>query len=388
MPTSSTDSKLSLLFMGDFCAVNPIQRAVFSDTLKNFVLDHDFRVVNFEAPLKLESHNALKKAGPSIFQDKSVISLLQEQIFNVLTLANNHIMDFGDAALEYTIDLLKEFHIGGAGKDINAVYKPIILHKKNKKIGVISCGESQFGCARSEETPTGYAWVFSDKIPKLITKLKQELDFIILLPHAGLEMEDLPLPEWQKCYRNFIDCGVDLIIGTHPHVVQPKEQYKGKWIYYSLGNLFFNNTHKDPRWYTSLMVSCKFTESEVQLEEHFVTNKGGTLYFDDSQEKKFKDLSDTLKDRTRYLKLIDEVCVSAWKSYYESYYYYHKNQPTYNGKFYRLPYFLRAVIDKVNKRYLNQIKGRQNSVLLYHNISIETHRFVVERALRILNNIY
>ncbi len=113
----------------------------------------------------------------------------------------------------------KKINILGAGTSFRDTYAPLILQKNGLEIALIACGESQFGCLKYPEQSDGYAWIFSEQIAKNIMNLRNEVDFIIVLPHAGLEMADIPLPEWRHFYRTLIDYGADLVIASHPHVI-------------------------------------------------------------------------------------------------------------------------------------------------------------------------
>ena len=79
------------------------------------------------------------------------------------------------------------------------------------------------------------------KVNHIILDAKKELDYLFILPHAGVEYTDAPVPELIARYRDFIDYGADGVIASHPHCPQGWETYKGKPIFYSLGNFLFNS---------------------------------------------------------------------------------------------------------------------------------------------------
>ncbi|MFA6521905.1 MAG: CapA family protein, partial [Candidatus Gracilibacteria bacterium] len=79
-----------------------------------------------------------------------------------------------------------------------------------------------------------------EKVVAEIKKVRPESDFIVILPHWGVEYARKPTVGQIKEARMFIDAGADLIIGTHPHVIETIEEYKGKYIFYSLGNFIFD----------------------------------------------------------------------------------------------------------------------------------------------------
>lgn len=384
---STLNNNVNILIGGDIAIQHPLNNSFIDNEVESFIKAHDFRIANWEAPIIINTDfKKINKAGPHIFQNDTYSLFLKKNLFNVYSLANNHIMDYGSEGLQKTLDELSQTHCTGAANTYKDVYEPLVLTKGHFKIAILACGESQFGCVTSKEQKTGYAWVNSNEVCKHIVNLKSTVDFIIILPHAGLEMENLPLPEWRSCYQNFIDLGADLVIASHPHVVQPKEKYKGKYIYYSLGNFLFNSNHPDERWNTSLMLSLNFSKKSkktIEVEEHFIQYKNDTLSFNDDYSSIFEDLNNILKgDNAFYLEKINEICLRCWKDYYEDYYFYERDMLNQvQNRIIKNKY-----IKKIVKRVL-QPKNRKNQILLYHNISIETHRYTVERVLKLLNNI-
>ena len=96
--------------------------------------------------------------------------------------------------------------------------------------------------------------------------------FSFVLPHNGIEYIDVPLPETIARYRDFVDYGADGVIGSHPHCPQGWEEYKGKPIFYSLGNFFFNSKDTDqfrankPHWYEGLCVKMELEAGKINYQ--------------------------------------------------------------------------------------------------------------------------
>lgn len=388
MINDSSDD-ITLFFAGDICISQPLANNPISEQVADIILKHDFRIANWEAPIIDNDFERIVKAGPHIYQHAGYEYILEKNLFNIFSIANNHILDFGIKGLEKTINVLsnKKISILGAGTSFRDAYAPLILQKSGLKIALIACGESQFGCLKYPEQSYGYAWIFSEQIAKNVMTLRNEVDFIIVLPHAGLEMADIPLPEWRYCYRTLIDYGADLVIASHPHVIQPKETYKGKSIYYSLGNFLFNEKYDDDRWNKSLNLSIKISQKDKSLDvkEYFFEYKNESLFVSD-EVYKFKELSAILLDDINYFNRINSICVTAWHEYYESYYHYYDKKLIYKEAFLKLPAHILSILEGIFKKFILNY-GKKNQILLYHNISVDTHRFVVERALKILNGI-
>ena len=372
---------MKVLIVGDMAAgVSPPARPYNEETL-NFFSDFDFRALNFEAPLS-GGAKPIPKIGPAIAQAEGWEKITAP--FNVASLANNHVMDFGAEGLNATFDALKEQNIlpFGAGSGINEAYKPLILEKNGKKMALIGAGEAQFGCLVEDDAP-GYAWIFHPKIHETIARCKSEGCFTVVLPHAGFEMETLPLPEWRQAYRGLIDAGADAVVASHPHVLQAMEIWREKPIYYSLGNFYFPTPkpHPDPRWYLSMGISLEWHEQPEFKPVFFRFDESGVHITDESSL--FVKLCNEIQ-APDYVEKINRVCVKAWDDVYQRLYMFHPVAKRYN------PF---RVFDRFFNAGVYLLKGnawfdKVNELRIYHNIRIETHRYVVERALAQRNGLY
>jgi len=162
--------------------------------------------------------------------------------FNVLSLANNHIMNFGKAGLESTIKILDEnniLHIG-AGTSEEEIYKPVIKDIKGIKFAFLGFTYN-FDQRKSFNGETyGMANMEIEKMKESVKKAKSKNDIVIVSMHAGTEYKTFSNSFQENFARRAIDAGAHLIIGHHPHVVQNVEKYKEGYILYSLGNFVFD----------------------------------------------------------------------------------------------------------------------------------------------------
>lgn len=384
---NTLENKISFFFAGDICIQHAINKDFIANKFETFIKKHDYRIATWEAPnISSDTKKTLKK-GPHLHQHETSSFIIKKKIFNIFSLANNHIMDYGIQGLKNTITHLENSHTTGAATAFDEIYKPLIIEKNNIKIAIIAAAETQFGCAKNpDENNHGYAWIFSDIIIKNIIKLKKQTDFIIIMPHAGLEMQNLPLPEWRKLYKTLIDFGADLIVASHPHVIQPKEKYKGKNIYYSLGNFFFNSHINNQNWFKSLTLSCQITKNKAEknmtIKEIFTKNTNNFIDYDnENQINKFKTLNNIITNKNEYYKQINQICTQLWNNYYKKYYTFNPNKYIINN----LPKILKKSLLILKKRIY---KNKGDEIMIFHNIAIETHRFVVERALKSIHNIF
>ena len=245
---------------------------------------NDFLFGNLEAPLVPESIRN-KRNKDAFAGDPAFVKWLKRTGFDLVSIANNHILEFGQEGLLHTVESLQEVGVqpvglfdGEAGSNLVVVETPSLnvnippsvppitggKGSKPKRIvdssltelpdtmgkdaGTSSIEESDYkiGFAafngvhdiRIEES---YAELSADNVKRAIAALKSEnVDLICLSFHWGNEY--IHYPSWQQIElgRLAIDEGADLIIGHHPHVIQPIEKYQKGWIVYSLGNFIFD----------------------------------------------------------------------------------------------------------------------------------------------------
>ena len=219
----------------------------------------DITFANLESPLTNENNKAVwdytKILDKPIEMDGKVFSSVYCKAtpvavkgltyagFDIVSLANNHIMDYGATGLFDTIKALSESNIKfvGAGKHINDARKPVILQVKDVKVGFLAYSDAYIASKkRPGVAPIKY-------IEKDVEKLKDDVDIVIISIHGGMDIVDYPLPNEIQMMHSIIDSGVDLILRHHPHVVQGVEHYKKGVIVYSLGNFVFDYTI-DPLW--------------------------------------------------------------------------------------------------------------------------------------------
>ena len=380
---------MRVIFSGDICFVDKCEALIVGKDIQTLFDNADYSFCCFEAPY-VSTQEAVKfeKAGPCLKQDESVSSILP--MFTHASLANNHIMDYGSKGCHDTIKYLEEkgLVIGGAGECYEDSYAPIIVEKDGISLAVLCLAEAQFGCCKSSsESRCGYAWILNPLIGKIIQDLKVKYNYVICFAHAGLEMCDIPLPEWRDCYRGLIDYGCDIVIASHPHVIQGKESYKGKNIYYSLGNFFFNKLFcSDERGHYSLNVIVSINDMGIQCEDFFTKFTDNSIDMANvNVRKRYNELSSILKPEfnDEYFRKVNDEVTKAWHDYYESYFSY----PIKSNKIQSsimLKLFNRFFKNNVARYYCPSV----GTTMLFHNINVDTHRFAITRAISIINNTY
>lgn len=169
----------------------------------------------------------------------------------IACLANNHIMDYGETGYAETISRLEatgveHFGAGSIDEDCN---NPLIINLQGLTVALIGfvCPSTHPVFAH-EERP-GVCPISLEAIRSLLRQVRQaDVDQVVACLHWGPEEVSLPHPDDVQLARQIIDAGADLIIGHHPHRIQPYEIYKGKYIFYSLGNCIMPDLEEDARY--------------------------------------------------------------------------------------------------------------------------------------------
>ena len=359
---------------GDFC-INRANSLCFAESLKGALKDAALNVVNFEASVKLSDARPIEKIGPCLCNYDEAPTVLEEAGFNVFTLANNHAMDFGGESLQYTISMFKNSTVIGAGAWGEA-YQVKTVEVEGKRIGFLGLTHREFGVLTEQhEGAVGTAWLMHPCVDKLIMDAKQNVDYLFILPHAGVEHEAYPLPELVTLYRHYIDLGADGVFASHPHIPQGWETYKDKPIYYSLGNFCLDPVEKRERPFLKygLMVSVTIEDEQIQTEVHYTKydheKKVVSLTNDPFIVDHLQKVNQVMKDETAYMKEVNAYCervlqgssmAFARGGYYE-----------YNTKT-----FIKQIIRKIIGK-----REQPNPNYIINLMQCESHRWAILRAL-------
>ena len=241
--TQSADS-IHVLFAGDLMLDRGTRKTIddkgidylFADVQKVFK-QQDMVLVNLEQPVCKKDLKAADKTYCFRADPDWLPAICRSGITHV-TIANNHIGDYRREGIQQTMQQLSLRYIAYVGADstFQAPCKPLLIQKNGSKLSVFSSTllyqQASSGCCNENNTELcGRIAAFQNEHPEYC---------IVVCLHWGIEMDTLPSVEQRMQAHTLIDAGADLIIGHHPHVVQPIEIYKGKYICYSLGNFIFD----------------------------------------------------------------------------------------------------------------------------------------------------
>jgi len=188
--------------------------------------------------------------------------------FNVLSLANNHALDYGKDALQDCLTRLKDYGISyvGAGSNRTEAFSLIIKEVNNTKIGFLAYTDLGPEVWKAKEESSGIAWIQDydlEEIKKVIQEAKNKVDVLIVSLHSGKEyVQELTLFQ-----VNFVkiatESGADIIAGHHPHVIQKDEKQGQKYIFYSLGNFVFDQSFSEQTMQGEIV--------EIKIEDKKIT---------------------------------------------------------------------------------------------------------------------
>lgn len=200
----------------------------FMKNVREIFEQDDLTIINLEGPLTVASYGAEKQFV--MRGDPKYIEILTGSSIEAASLANNHTYDCGDKGYQETRQLLEDNGVGAFGNEQ-------IHYEDIEGIKVALIGYKAWDAGKNTK----------EAVKKLIDKAKEQAELVIIMFHWGQESSNLPNEAQKQLGKFAIDCGVDLVLGSHPHVIQGIEEYQGKNIVYSLGNFSFggNRNPKD-----------------------------------------------------------------------------------------------------------------------------------------------
>lgn len=264
----------------------------FFTEVEDLIKEGDYTSVCFEAPM---AGREAEYTGYPLFNSPDEIAYtFKKSGYDLIVTANNHIMDRGYKGALRTMDVIEK-----AGLDYAGTYKSredsekfLIKDIKGVKVGYIAYSYSTNGIPVPEEHAYFFNYIDEDKILSDIEKLRPEVDVLILVLHWGVEYSPKPTEEQRMMARKFLEKGADVILGSHPHVIQPMEVVnidgRDKVIFYSMGN--FISHQRGVERNSGIVAKLKFTKDMKQnatfLEEASYTptfshsyNDSGRLRF-------------------------------------------------------------------------------------------------------------
>lgn len=218
--------------------------AIIDSEMLSYMKESDLMILNHEFVFSNRGE-AMEDKEYTLRTDPEYVKILQELGTDVVSIANNHILDFGQDAFLDTLDTLEDAEIAytGGGRNLEEASKPVVKEINGQTFAFLAAtrvspsadwyaGKNHPGIVQTYD-----ATAFNTAIADADSKY----DHVIVYVHWGIEREEIPQDYQRTLAKGYIDAGADLIIGAHPHILQGFEYYKGVPICYSLGNYLFGN---------------------------------------------------------------------------------------------------------------------------------------------------
>lgn len=296
-------------------------KSLFGTEILKVFNSADLRLANLEGPLT-SGKVSISKSGPALKASVKSIAGIKALKIDCLSLANNHILDYGDKGLEETIRILYEagiWHVG-AGMHISDARKPIVMERNGWRIGIYSCAEYEFTIA--DESHAGANPFDALEIADDISELREKSDYVICLYHGGKELYRYPVPYVQRRCRKIIGKGADLVLCQHSHCVACKEEFGNGTILYGQGNFCFNRTD-DAYRRTGLLVEINLQHGSRAIINYLpvVRNKEKMRMADSAENaeiiKAFQDRSQQIMSDRFVENSYEEFVAHMFPAYYE-----------------------------------------------------------------------
>lgn len=350
---------------------------LFGIELMEMLKDADCRIFNLETPLT-DVLNPIPKCGPNLYAPTACVNGYQAAKADLLTLANNHIMDQNVMGLQSTIETLKSAGISylGAGINLTEAGKPFILEGEGQKVGIYACAEHEFSIA-GEKYPGANPYDPLESFDA-VHDLSQKSDYTIVLYHGGKENYRYPSPEQQKRCRKFVEKGADLVICQHSHCIGCEEKYLAGTIVYGQGNFLFDDDEKET-WQTGLLVVVMNGNiSYIPLYKN-----GNTVRL--AEDKEAADILNDFFTRSEEIKepgFIEKKFIMLAETEYYNY------LEIFSGKRNK---FIHRIIKKLTHNilsnfYLDSYFDKSSLLRLENYIDCETHREFVLGSLKIIGH--
>ena len=264
-------SELEICFAGDLLldrgVLKRIERDGVDALFKNVSAElksADFSIANLECPVTKIQSPVYKRF---VFRgEPEWLPALKKAGLTHLCMANNHTYDQGRAGITDTYNnLLKNDLVPlGYGTDQKQACLPVIIEKNNFRLAVFSSVLLRLENWEYFADSVGVCQLSAMELSEEIKKyhLTHPSDKIVVILHWGVEYQPGPDKDQRTSARQFIDAGADAVVGHHPHVIQSHEYYKGKPIYYSLGNFVFDPTREEAK--KGMLLKLTFSESGVK----------------------------------------------------------------------------------------------------------------------------
>lgn len=290
--------------------------------VKPLVEAADYSIVNFESCVESPQGAKIRKLGPHLCCPASSVDALKYAGFDCVSLANNHFRDFGNAAIQCSMDNFARVGLDTVGGGMNIAEASATLYREvaSRTLAVISCCEREFSIA--DEFNAGSNPFDPAVQAEAIARARSGADNVIVIVHGGSEYYRHPTPRMVRQYRSFIDAGADAVINHHQHCFCGWETYRGRPIFYGLGNFCFDwPSERDGDWNRGYMVCLDMDGERVSFEllpyvQCSATPEVVPIAYEGAFEMEISKLCDEISDPQALQRHFDELVIQR-KHIYE-----------------------------------------------------------------------
>ncbi|MCC6934617.1 MAG: CapA family protein [Candidatus Yanofskybacteria bacterium] len=253
VPAARAASEATLLFTGDIMLSRSVgaKMAALDDwqwpftAIASTTRSADLAFGNLETTIS--KRGSANGCGYCFRADPRVVEGLSWAGFDVLSVANNHIGDYGPDAFVDTLQYLaaSDISVAGGGRDLSEARAPIVRTVGNTRVAYLAYTNLLPASVCATDTKAGANCFDNERMRADIARAREAADVVAVSFHTGTEYEPQHNAFQERVYRAAIDAGANLVVGHHPHVVQDMEQYRAGWIIYSLGNFVFDQTFSE-----------------------------------------------------------------------------------------------------------------------------------------------
>ena len=254
---------MKIILGGDFFISEDVNhdKLIMDSVIKRFE-NADYRILNLESPLFGESQgNKIKKVGPHLkgHVDKT-LSVLKRLGISMVTLANNHILDYGEEGVVGTISNLSSVGIEyiGAGVNLAEARSYKIIEEDGLKIAILNFAENEWSIADVNDAGANPLDIIENC--RQIREASLRSDKVICIIHGGHEYFNYPSPRMVKQSEFYVECGASAIVYHHTHCISGVRIHKGAPIFFGLGNFLFTSNSNYEGWYQGLVIELIVTK--------------------------------------------------------------------------------------------------------------------------------
>lgn len=283
---------------------------IFPDNIVSLITSADYSLVNFESPVREKDFKPIKKCGPNLGCTPDAADAIKYAGFTAVTMANNHILDYGTDGLYNSIECCRNIGLDvvGVGNNLQEAERTLYVERNGKKLAIINCCEHEFSIAT--DTTGGANPLNPIRQYYCIQEAKKNADYVLVIVHGGNEHYQLPSPRMQETYRFFVDAGADAVVNHHQHCYSGYEVYNGNPIFYGLGNFCFDYSGTPTQeWTEGYMVEIDFNK-DIAFKIHPYCQYGDqasvVLLEENHFDKNIECLNEIIKGETSLSKCIEE----------------------------------------------------------------------------------